>query len=68
MMGYVGAQSVGLYGSLSDKNFIMDNVECVGDELSLFDCPHITNHNCGTTEGAKVTCKSMTLDEGKNIL
>ena len=39
-------------------NYILDDVQCKGDETSLFDCEHngINNHNCGKRERAGVIC------------
>lgn len=35
-----------------------DNVECIGTETSLFDCPHngMDVHNCAHSEDASVIC------------
>ena len=49
MMGYVGAESVGWFGTVPDMNFILDDVQCRGDEIDIFSCPRIENHNCGVT-------------------
>ena len=65
MMGYVGAESVATNGLLDQSDFIMDDVMCNGDEMSLYHCPYNPGHNCGNTEGAQVTCKTLTLHEGK---
>ena len=61
MMGYVGAESVATNGLLDQSDFIMDDVMCNGDEMSLYHCPYNPGHNCGNTEGAQVTCKTLTL-------
>ena len=39
-------------------NYILDNVQCKGNETSLFDCEHngINKHNCGKNERAGVEC------------
>ena len=66
MMGYTHASSIGYYGNVVSGNFIMDNVECVGDELDILSYPHVSVDNCGPTEGAKVFCASTTLSDGKN--
>ena len=34
----------------------MDNVDCVGDESSLFNCSFTADHNCNHFEDAGVTC------------
>ena len=43
----------------------LDDVNCLGDEPSLFSCSHwgVGNHNCGHGEDAGVQCASAT---GKN--
>ena len=43
------------YGSVL-ADFIMDNVECTGSESNILQCTHLTNHNCGSSEGAGVIC------------
>ena len=35
---------------------VMDNVQCVGDEAHITDCPHVTNHNCIHLEDVAVVC------------
>ena len=70
MMGYTHALSVGFYGNVVSDDFIMDNVECIGDETDILSCPHVSVDNCNSSEGAKVTCASTTLDSGNysNVL
>ena len=34
----------------------MDNVQCVGNESFLTNCAYLSNHNCGHSEDAGVTC------------
>ena len=51
-------------GPLEEGNYIMDDVDCVGDEMSLFDCKYNTNHDCSQMEGSVLYCKSLTLNEG----
>ena len=36
----------------------MDDVICSGSEADVLDCPHITTHNCGPSEGAGVRCNT----------
>ena len=59
MLGYTSGNSTmySRFGSVP-TNFSMDDVNCVGTEASLLDCTHITNHNCGSHEGAGVICSS----------
>ena len=45
------------YGSVS-TNFIMDDVNCAGTEESLEDCSYNPRHNCGSSEGAGVICRT----------
>ena len=48
-----------LYGSAPSGNkFILDNLGCIGNESSVFDCPHPGqwNENCGATNIAGVQC------------
>ena len=51
------------YGSVP-TDFILDNVDCNGDETSLLDCSFVTNHNCGASEGAGVMCDAISLQGG----
>ncbi len=39
-------------------DIVLDDVNCVGDETSLFFCPHsgINTHNCDHSEDAGVMC------------
>ena len=57
MLGYSTGQRTccSRFGSVS-SNFAMDDVRCTGNEASLYHCPYITNHNCGSHEGAGVIC------------
>lgn len=36
--------------------FALDNVNCVGNEASLNDCPHVDDNDCNFEEGAGVVC------------
>ena len=63
MLGYDPTSSVATvrsaYGPVSDY-FIMDNVQCRGDETNIEKCPHLTwqNENCNSSEGAGVICEA----------
>ena len=57
MLGYKAGQPTlqSQFGSVPSI-FAMDNVNCIGNETSLLDCTHLTENNCGPTEGAGVIC------------
>jgi len=42
------------------SNFRMDDVRCGGYESYIGECPHVTSNNCGSSEGAGVTCVDPT--------
>ena len=60
MMGFTGAESISKYLTVPD-DFIMDNVGCDGSEDDINDCYHLDEDNCGTSEGAGVTCTSTSI-------
>ena len=41
--------------------FIIDDVDCVGTEQSLFDCGFNSTNNCGSHEAAGVLCSGIAL-------
>ena len=41
----------------------LDNVDCEGDELSIFNCSYITDHNCIHFEDASVVCGEAECEE-----
>jgi len=43
------------FGSVPSK-FAMDNVNCSPSDLRIQDCYYTTSENCGSTEGAGVSC------------
>ena len=45
----------------------MTSVGCIGNELSLTDCVHATNHNCHHNEDASVQCQTSNL-EGPSLI
>ena len=40
------------------STILMDEVQCVGDEVSLLDCPHSATHDCTHNEDAGAQCYS----------
>ncbi len=59
-MGYPGALRQ-LDVRSANNNFKLDNVQCVGNEHDLLDCPRygnsqINQHNCSTTEAVGLEC------------
>ena len=57
-LGYYGGQytTKSHFGKVSD-DFMMDEVQCKGNEEKLLDCPHETEDNCGAKEGLGAICK-----------
>ena len=51
----VSATSKSKYGQVP-SDFIMDNVLCTGEEISLLNCSHTRNDNCNVWSGAGVIC------------
>ena len=47
------------YGKVPDK-FIVDDLQCTGNEALLSDCKNSTKHNCNGHEGAGVVCEGNT--------
>ena len=47
-----------------EGEIVLDNVDCTGNELSLFNCSHagLGNHNCDHYEDAAVVCLCKTSD------
>ena len=53
------------YGKNPSKNkFILDDLQCNGNENSIFDCPHVDEdeHDCSDNEIAAVECTSKLLN------
>merc|ERR1719507_2057628 len=61
-LGYDGASqhtTHSYFGQVSNE-FGMDEVQCTGNEASIFDCPHQTTDDCGRSEGLGVICSTCT--------
>ena len=39
--------------------FLIDNVECNGNESTIYECTHTLRHNCGSGEHVSITCGSI---------
>ena len=51
-----------LYGTApSGNNFVLDHLDCKGNEESIFDCPHNGEwiENCAATDIAGVQCGKL---------
>ena len=57
LMGYSGGQRTtnSQFGRVNDT-FSMDDVQCLGNEITFLACPHTTRDNCDGGEGAGVIC------------
>ena len=46
---------------IPSDGILLDNVDCVGEEMSLVECdgPAFRNHDCGTGEAAGVRCSGL---------
>jgi len=53
--GYPVSNSFYTYKDI-DERYRMDNVQCMGDESSLYDCEYSRRDNCGRDEVAGVVC------------
>ncbi|CAI8020296.1 Scavenger receptor cysteine-rich type 1 protein M160 [Geodia barretti] len=51
-----GSYRRGRFENDEEVQYWLDDVQCTGDELSLFDCQHKDTHNCGRRERAGVHC------------
>ena len=45
------------FGNVTNS-YILDDVDCDGDEDDIFDCDHggVNQHDCSISEGAGVSC------------
>ena len=53
----ISATKNGFFG-LAEGEYGLDNVECTGNEDSIFDCEYSAVHNCQKNEAAGVVCSS----------
>ena len=56
-LGYDGGQYTkeSHFGKVSD-DFMMDEVQCKGNEEKLLDCPYWSKHDCNKSDGLGVIC------------
>uniref|UniRef100_A0A1X7V9G5 SRCR domain-containing protein n=1 Tax=Amphimedon queenslandica TaxID=400682 RepID=A0A1X7V9G5_AMPQE len=59
---YRGIPYKNSYFGAGNGSIFMANVRCTGDEFTLTDCPHTTNHNCDHSNEAGVRCESRDSD------
>ena len=61
MLGFDPTSSVATsnsaFGEVS-KDFILDNVDCEGNETNIMFCTHTKRENCWMNEGAGVICEA----------
>ena len=68
MLGLAGATAThNAYFGTQGSDFIMDDVDCRGDEEDLWDCVFLANHNCASSEAAGVIC-SQEPDEDESSI
>ncbi len=48
-------------------DILLDDVQCVGTEARLTDCPAITTHNCAHSEDSGVVCLSDPRKQNFNL-
>jgi len=66
MLGYLEGEATyeSEFGDVDEDDFILDDVQCTGDEHDLMDCEYLYNdHDCYGDEGAGVRCKGTTMEE-----
>ena len=58
---FLGAKAIckGKFKRDEETKYWLDDVKCVGNEVSLFDCEHRMTHNCGNRERAGADCLGM---------
>ena len=63
-MHYLGAIAYrNAHFGVGNGPILFDNVFCTGNESSLSDCPHSSEHNCNHFEDASVVCGSRYCNE-----
>lgn len=62
MLNYSGALAAPLYSAYNagSGQIWLDNVECLGNESTIYDCQHdgLGNHDCSHFEDAGVICQA----------
>lgn len=52
----IGTAYGSAYFGQGTGTILMDDVACTGSEVTLRGCTHTSNHNCGHSEDAGVSC------------
>jgi len=68
MLGYLEGEATyeSEFGDVDEDDFILDDVQCTGDEQDLMDCEYLYNdHDCYGDEGAGVRCKGHGITDRK---
>lgn len=60
-LGYTSAKSTDTGILIETRKFpyLIDDVECAGDETRLIDCVHTSRHDCGTGEHVSIECQNL---------
>ena len=72
-LGFDGARveafSRAAFGAGEGMAILLDEVDCEGDEATVFDCPHggLTRHNCRHSEDAGVRCGKLYLSHCRTM-
>ena len=59
-LGYSRSSSSNTEVLIENREFpyLIDDVECTGDEEKLIDCTHTSRHNCGSGEHVQISCET----------
>ena len=52
----------------SNQLVVLDDIQCIGSETSILDCPHTRDEDCyNHVENAGVVCEGMCRGNSKNV-